>query len=200
MAGETPPGAPREHRGGEMTLNRRAVVPVLAPAVFLAAACAANGAWSATSGSAAAPTTKQSAAAARAFSDARRAEVRFPGGRVIAAEIADTMDRIMYGYMFRPEVGERDGMVFIFPEPGVHNFWMKNTLVPLDIIWMDENRVIVYIEAATPPCKADPCPAYGPMRTISYVLEVRAGTAAREGLKAGDRIGIVLPGEPGQAR
>ena len=184
-----------------MTLNGRPVVPMLALALGLASACAGSGAWPApAAGSPTAPSSRQAAAAAHAFADARRAEVRFPGGRVIAAEIADTMDRIMYGYMFRPEVGEQDGMVFVFPEPGVHNFWTKNTLVPLDIIWMDENRTIVFIQAATPPCKADPCPGYGPMRTISYVLEVRAGTAAREGLKPGDRLAIVLPGEPGQAR
>ena len=176
-----------------MTLNRRAVVPVLALASALVSACAGHGTWSA-------PSSRQAAAAARAFADARRAEVRFPGGRVIAAEIADTLERIAYGYMFRPEVGEQDGMVFVFPEPGVHNFWMKNTLVPLDIIWMDQTRAIFHIQAATPPCRADPCPGYGPLHATSYVLELRAGTAAREGLKAGDRLSIVFPGEPGPPR
>jgi uncharacterized membrane protein (UPF0127 family) len=119
---------------------------------------------------------------------------------VIAAEIADTPERIAYGYMFRPEIGEQDGMVFVFPQPGFHSFWMKNTLVPLDIIWMDDTRAILHIQAATPPCRADPCPGYGPVRAASFVLEVRAGTAAREGLKPGDRLSIVLPGEPGPAR
>jgi uncharacterized membrane protein (UPF0127 family) len=184
-----------------MTQNGRAVVPVLALALGLASACAGGGAWSAPpSGSAGEPSSRQIEAAARAFADARRAEVRFPGGRVIAAEIADTPERIMYGYMFRPEVGEEDGMVFVFPEPGVHNFWMKNTLVPLDMIWMDGDRTILHIRAAAPPCRVDPCPSYGPMRAVSYVLEVRAGTAAREGLKRGDRLAIVFPGEPGRAR
>ena len=144
--------------------------------------------------------SRQAAAAARAFSNAAMAEVRFPGGRAIAAVIADTPERIMYGYMFRPEVREDEGMLFIFPSPGVHGFWMKNTLVPLDIIWMDGNRAIVHIEEAAPPCRADPCPGYGPMRVVSSVLEVRAGTAVREGLKRGDRLSIVLPGEPGVAR
>jgi len=184
-----------------MTQNRRAIVLVPALALGLASACAGGGAWSAPpSGAPGAPESRQAAAAARAFADARRAEVRFPGGRVIAAEIADTPERIMYGYMFRLEIGAEDGMVFVFPQPGVHNFWMKNTLAPLDMIWMDDARVILHIQAAAPPCRADPCPSYGPMRAASYVLEVRAGTAAREGLKPGDRLTIVLPGEPGQAR
>jgi uncharacterized membrane protein (UPF0127 family) len=106
----------------------------------------------------------------------------------------------MYGYMFRPEVREGDGIVFVFPEPGVHSFWMKNTLVPLDIIWLDETRAITHIQAAAPPCRADPCPGYASMRMASYVVEVRAGTAAREGLKPGDRLTVVFPGEPGPAR
>ena len=125
--------------------------------------------------------------------DARRAEVRFPKGRVLKAEIADTPERWARGYMFRREVGENDAMVFVFPEPSFHPFWMKNTLVPLDIIWMDDKGKIVHIEAGTPPCKADPCPSYGPLRLVSSVLEVRAGTAAAEGLRTGDRLSITVP-------
>ena len=86
-----------------------------------------------------------------------------------------------------------DAMIFVFPESGVHPFWMKNTLVPLDIIWMDDAKTVVHIQADTPPCKADPCPSYGPMRKASTVLEVRAGTAAAEGLKVGDRLRITIP-------
>ena len=125
--------------------------------------------------------------------DARRAEVRFPNDHLVVAEIADTPERQAKGYMFRSEVREGEGMVFLFPQAGFHPFWMKNTLVPLDIIWMDEAKVILHIEANTPPCKADPCPSYGPPRKSSAVLEVRAGTAAAQGLKAGDRLRITIP-------
>ncbi len=131
--------------------------------------------------------------------DARRTAVRFPGGRTIAAEIADTPERVQHGYMFRTEVGENDGMIFVFVPAGEHPFWMKNTLVPLDIIWMDESFTIVHIQPSTPPCTADPCPSYGPPRKTSYVLEVRAGTAAREGLKMGSHLGVVFPGGGGGA-
>ena len=125
--------------------------------------------------------------------EARRAEVRLPNDHVVIAEIADTPELQAKGYMFRREVGAGEGMVFLFPEPDLHPFWMKNTLVPLDIIWMDETRTIVSIEANTPPCKADPCPSYGPMRKTSTVLEVRAGTAAAEGLKIGQKLRITIP-------
>jgi uncharacterized membrane protein (UPF0127 family) len=182
-----------------MRHQRRPVLSVLLPALVLVSV-GAGPARSATPVDGAMVPYFDPAAADRAFADARRAEVRFPGGRVIAAQIADTPERIMYGYMFRPEVGEDDGMVFVFPESGVHSFWMKNTLVPLDIIWMDDARVILHVQAAAPPCRADPCPGYMTMRAASYVLEVRAGTAAREGLKRGDRLTIVFPGEPGPRR
>jgi len=129
--------------------------------------------------------------------DARRAEVRFPRGRVIAAEIADTPEKVARGYMYRTQVGERDGMIFVFPVSDVHPFWMKNTLVPLDMIWMDEEFGVLHIQPSAPPCRADPCPSYGPLRKAAYVLEVRGGTTAEEGLKVGDRLAIVLPGGEG---
>ncbi len=134
-----------------------------------------------------------SAPAAAKEREARRAEVRFPNDHLVVAEIADTPERWQKGYMFRSEVREGEGMVFLFPQPDIHLFWMKNTLVPLDIIWMDDTRTIIHIEANTPPCKADPCPSFGPMRKTSAVLEVRAGTAAAQGLKSGDRLRITIP-------
>ena len=139
-------------------------------------------------------------AALRAFAGVQHAAVTFPGGRVISAEIADTSERVMYGYMYRTEVRDDEGMVFIYPEAGFHSFWMKNTLVPLDIIWLDDDFSIIHMQAPAPPCKADPCPSFGPMRVSRYILEARAGTAARERLKPGDRITVVFPGEAGGMR
>jgi uncharacterized protein len=133
--------------------------------------------------------------AAHAFEGAAHATVRFPGARVITAVLADTPERSMYGYMFHRDVKESEGMLFVYPESGTHPFWMKNTLVPLDIIWMDENFDILYIEAPARPCQADPCPTYGTPRLSRYVLELRAGTARREGLKPGDTLGVTLPGD-----
>lgn len=130
--------------------------------------------------------------AARARDD-RRAEVRFPKGRLFVAEIADTPERWRLGYMFRREVGESEGMIFVYPVAGFYPYWMKNTLVPLDIIWLDDSFTVLGVESA-PPCTADPCPSYGPpMRKARYVLEVRGGTAAKEGLKPGDRLRVAFP-------
>jgi hypothetical protein len=126
-------------------------------------------------------------------SDPRRAEVLLPSQRLVVAEIADTPERVARGYMFRRKVREGEGMIFVFPRADLHPFWMKNTRVPLDMIWLDDDGSVVHIEASVPPCRADPCPGYGPPRISRYVLEVRAGTAAREGLKLGDRLRISFP-------
>ena len=125
--------------------------------------------------------------------DARRALVEFPRGRRFTAEIADTPERWARGYMFRREIGDSEAMVFVFPEAGFHPFWMKNTLVPLDMIWMDDAFTVVHLQDAAPPCRRDPCPSYGPPRKVRYVLEVRGGIAAREGLKIGERLRISFP-------
>lgn len=169
----------------EVNLGRAILVLAIA-AVATSGACLAGPQEGAAGG---APAAKAGAKGR----DARRAEVRFPKGRTLLAEIADTPERWARGYMFRREVGEQEGMVFVFPEPGFHPFWMKNTLVPLDIIWLDDGRTILHIQSNTPPCKADPCPSYGPLSKVSAVLEVRAGTAAAEGLRVGDRLQITVP-------
>jgi uncharacterized membrane protein (UPF0127 family) len=130
----------------------------------------------------------------QAFVGVSRAGVTFPGGRVIAVEIADTPERVTYGYMFRTEVRDDEGMIFVFANSDVHAFWMKNTLVPLDILWMDDQFNVVYVQNATPPCKSDPCPSYGSLRKASYVLELKSGVARREGVKAGSRLGVDFPG------
>ena len=79
-------------------------------------------------------------------------------------------------------------MLFMFARTGDFPFWMKNTLIPLDIIWINEQKRIVGISRDTPPCKADPCPSYPPGGMSRYVLEVAGGVAARHGLANGQTL------------
>ena len=82
-------------------------------------------------------------------------------------------------------------MIFLFPDESPRGFWMYNTLIPLDIIWMDSDRRIVFISAHTPPCKSPnqaECPNYGRGFPAQYVLELAAGQAAARSLKVGDRL------------
>jgi hypothetical protein len=109
------------------------------------------------------------------------------GSKVVVEVVADPETRAQ-GLMFRSSLGADHGMLFIFADTAPHSFWMKNTLIPLDIIWFDEERVVVHVERNVPPCKADPCPSYLPKRDAKYVLELAAGQAEARAIREGDRM------------
>lgn len=115
--------------------------------------------------------------------------VTFPGGIRIDAEIADTQPLRQKGLMFRDSLPRDRGMLFVFTDRGPHLFWMKNCNIPLDILWLDENKKVTHIAEATPPCRSDPCPVYGPTEgETRYVLEVVSGFSKMAGVKIGTRV------------
>jgi uncharacterized membrane protein (UPF0127 family) len=65
---------------------------------------------------------------------------------------------------------------------------MKNTMIPLDMVWMDAEGRVIFVSANTPPCKSDPCPNYGPDAPASSVLEIAGGMAAKEKVAAGSML------------
>jgi len=111
--------------------------------------------------------------------------VVFPDGTAVRVEIAADDATRQQGLMYRDRLSADTGMIFIFAENGDYAFWMKNTLIPLDLIWIDDQKKIVHVAHDVPPCKADPCPSYPPGANARYVLEVAAGVAARHGLQNG---------------
>jgi uncharacterized membrane protein (UPF0127 family) len=111
-----------------------------------------------------------------------------PTGKTLQVEVARTEEKRALGLMFRTALPEDRGMLFIFEQPGLHRFWMKNTLIPLDMVWMDDRKRIIHIEYQVPPCKLDPCAVYGPSADSLYVLEVISGVAAREKLRPGQTL------------
>jgi uncharacterized membrane protein (UPF0127 family) len=120
-------------------------------------------------------------------------KVYFPNGKQVTAELAVTEEERAEGLMFREKILANQAMLFVFERAGIHSFWMKNTLVALDMLWLDDERRIIHIEADVPPCREDPCPSYGPLRPARYVLELKGGVAADLGLKVSDRLMFVLP-------
>jgi uncharacterized membrane protein (UPF0127 family) len=114
-----------------------------------------------------------------------RGTVTLPNGAVYSVEIPRTPEARERGLMFRANLPPRTGMLFIFDATGRYAFWMKNCLIPLDLIWLDESKVVVAILPDTPPCKADPCPIYQFDVPARYVLEIAGGAAHREGLAVG---------------
>ncbi|MEK6873935.1 MAG: DUF192 domain-containing protein [Nanoarchaeota archaeon] len=90
-------------------------------------------------------------------------------------ETADTYYKRIKGLMNREFLDEDKGMLFIFPNEDTWGFWMKDTLIPLDIIWADENMKITDIKEDLTPCKENPCQIYSPEAKAKYALEINSG-------------------------
>lgn len=111
--------------------------------------------------------------------------VILPSGAVYRLELAHTPEQQAQGLMYRESLPEKTGMLFLFDDKGVHRFWMKNTMIPLDMVWMDAEGKVLFVSADTPPCKADPCPSYGPESPAAMVLEIAGGKAVKEKVGVG---------------
>jgi uncharacterized protein len=113
-------------------------------------------------------------------------------GKTVLLEVARTAQEQSTGLMNRTELANNRGMLFVFSPPRPVSFWMKNTLIPLDMVFVS-NGVVKYIGNSITPCQADPCPTYGPEpRTdIDGVIELRGGRATELQIKVGDRVKVV---------
>jgi uncharacterized membrane protein (UPF0127 family) len=143
------------------------------------AACVLAVACGAAPGSSSAPSpapTEAAAAGPRAV---------LPSGAVYRLELATVPEDQAQGLMYRENLPEHTGMLFLFAELAPHHFWMKNTMIPLDIVWLDESGKVLFVSANTPPCKADPCPTYGSDQPVRMVLELAGGMAAKERVEPG---------------
>lgn len=138
-----------------------------------------------------APPSSSSSAVAAAPQPAAGPRIVFPDGFVVAVEIAADDEMRAQGLMYRDHIDPGQGMLFVFPRDDVFSFWMKNTRIALDMIWIDANRRVVGIREKVPPCVVEDCPSYGPGVIARYVLEVGGGEAARHRLKAGDAVQFV---------
>ncbi|HEV7232931.1 MAG TPA: DUF192 domain-containing protein [Sphingorhabdus sp.] len=100
-------------------------------------------------------------------------------------EIARTSAEQAKGMMFRTEMPDSTAMIFPFPQPRPASFWMKNTVIPLDIIFVRTNGTIESIAENTVPYSTDPVLSGEP---VGAVLEIRGGLAAELGISAGDKV------------
>lgn len=146
-----------------------------AKVLMIAAACLGAGA----AVGAGAETTQTSLVQESLVVRAQGADHRF------RVEVAATAQERARGLMFRNQMAADHGMLFVFDTEGERYFWMKNTPLPLDIIFIATNGEIVSIAADTSPYSEDTIPSNGPAR---YVLELNAGTAAKLGFGPGDLV------------
>ncbi|MDE2091387.1 MAG: DUF192 domain-containing protein [Gammaproteobacteria bacterium] len=107
-------------------------------------------------------------------------------GHRISVEIASTDAAREHGLMNRTHMAVSHGMLFVYADAQPRYFWMKDTLIPLDILFFGAQRRLINVSADTPPCKADPCPSYASAAPAMYVLELNAGMAKSRGIKTGD--------------
>ena len=119
-------------------------------------------------------------------SDVKLESVEFPRGTVkidgivLEVQIADTDPRRARGLMFQEQLPLDEGMLLVFDDVNKRSIWMLNMQFPLDVIWIDDNSKVVFIEKNIPPCKTAletvTCPSYkGGSKDAKYVLEVTAG-------------------------
>jgi uncharacterized membrane protein (UPF0127 family) len=133
------------------------------------------------------------ALAARSLATPAVVPLRLPSGTVLSAEVMVKDEDREMGLMFRPSLPRDRGMLFVFERSDFHGIWMKNCRFPIDILWLDGERKIVHVAEAVPPCKAEPCPVYTPLRRAAYVVELNAGQARREKAVVGATLAFSLP-------
>jgi len=114
------------------------------------------------------------------------------GMHVIDAQVAQTPDQRMTGLMFRQEMPQHEGMLFVFDYPTQQCFWMKNTLLPLSVAFVSDDGTIANIEEMAPQTLDSHCST----KPVKYVLEMNKGWFSKKGIKPGAK----LEGAPFAAR
>lgn len=139
-----------------------------------------------------------SAAAVKVPAGSVSAELTLPDGFKVSAELALTPAQQSKGLMFRPDLAAGSGMLFVFDDPGLKSFWMKNTIIDLDMVFLDAGLKVVKVFHRVPRSRPgqpedEIARASSP---ASFVLELPAGSARTHGLKPGSVIKISFPRRP----
>ncbi len=106
------------------------------------------------------------------------------GGKTVELEVTRSPEEQALGLMYRENLPDDRGMLFSFNPARTVRFWMKNVVIPLDMVFLYQGK-IVGIEADVPPCTSEPCATYGPGGWVDQVIELRGGRAARVGPQGG---------------
>ncbi len=109
-------------------------------------------------------------------------------GSCFLVELAKSPEQRALGLMFRENLGDNRGMLFIFEQEKKYSFWMKNTLIALDIIWINNDKEVVFIKKDAQPCKSENCEKISPNENAKYVLELNAGITDAINLNIGSKL------------
>ncbi len=111
-------------------------------------------------------------------------------GQSFSVEVVTTPEDQSLGLMFREQMDADHGMLFVNTLEAPRAFWMKNTRIPLDILYFDSQLKLVSAQFDVPPCKSDPCPNYPSEGPAQYILELNGGVARQMGVTQGDLLQI----------
>lgn len=111
-------------------------------------------------------------------------------GQRFSLEIVNDDAARARGLMFRDSMPADHGMLFLFDDMRPRVFWMKNTHIPLDILYFDQEYKLVSVQERVPPCRSDPCAQYPSTGPAQYVLELNSGVAGQLGVKPGDKLTV----------
>jgi len=111
--------------------------------------------------------------------------------RTIGLEVARTPQELSKGLKFRNSIKNNQGMLFLLKQPEKVQLWMKNTYIPLDMIFLNDG-VIKSITKAAPPCKSQTCPTYSSIYPVNQVIELRAGSTISLNLKVGNQLPLTF--------
>jgi uncharacterized membrane protein (UPF0127 family) len=160
-----------------------AIAAVLLAALFLLAACRGK--------SYARMDAPMPASPGWSPSEPSRAVIHTADGAAnFTIELADTPEERERGLMGRTSLASDAGMLFVFPKETHVTFWMKDTPIPLDMIFIRADMTVAGVAHAVP-CEAEPCPTYPSGEPVQYVLEIGGGIAEEKHIKAGDTASLI---------
>ncbi len=107
--------------------------------------------------------------------------------QIVQLELADDREEYAHGLKFRDSIPKNRGMLFVLDKPEKVKLWMKDTYVPLDMIFLQDGVIKSVVEAA-PPCKTQTCPKYDSVYPVNQVIELAAGSTKTLDLKVGKRL------------
>jgi hypothetical protein len=118
-------------------------------------------------------------------------DLTLPNGSVIRVESLSDPTLMARGAMFRTSLPPDHGLLYQYAQPGNYGFWMYQTTIPIDTIWMDANRNVVEVVENMQPCpskSARECPHYGGRERALFVLQLAGGQAAKSGVRVGSAL------------
>ena len=128
----------------------------------------------------------------------RSGSVTFADGYDIKVEIADTETLRETGLMHRTHLEEGRGMLFVYPDQAIRGVWMKNTLIPLDVLFLSGDGKIITMLRTLPPCTQEPCPISISSDEAQYMLEVNAGFIDKHQVQTGQVLILDYNHNPGE--